>query len=229
VSTLLVLGSAPNPSLPPDGEWQKLACANASGYSAAAHKLVDPTFTVMTAILASGAEDGEQSLRALAGLRTRAIYYVPRPIHGKRLGKRWAQRMRQFRMRKSVLAQRLLDAGYSYDRLVDPGWRYYRELVSDLCDRDEAIEGHLRQKGASMGTLAIAIGMNMGYERLVVAGFSFEVTRPYGENPLAKQRGTVTSKHAETDIAVIGYLAKKFGNIFTSETGVHERAGLPLL
>ena len=40
--TILVLGSKPEPALPPPGSYAALACANASGFSARAHGLPPP-------------------------------------------------------------------------------------------------------------------------------------------------------------------------------------------
>lgn len=37
------------------------------------------------------------------------------------------------------------------------------------------------------------------------------------------------SKHAQTDIAVLRCLSRRFGNVWTSEPIVAERAGIPLL
>jgi hypothetical protein len=54
MTTLLILGSKADPALPPRAAWDELACANASGFSAARHGLPTPAYTVMTAVLTSG-------------------------------------------------------------------------------------------------------------------------------------------------------------------------------
>ena len=51
MTTLLILGAKPDPVLPPASAWDDLACANASGFSAAQRGLPDPVFTVITAML----------------------------------------------------------------------------------------------------------------------------------------------------------------------------------
>ena len=37
------------------------------------------------------------------------------------------------------------------------------------------------------------------------------------------------SRHADTDIAILRYLAQKLGNVYTTEPVVHERTRVPLL
>ena len=75
--TLLVLGSKPEPVLPPAAEFDAVACANASGYSADRHGLPVPALTAISAVVTSGIGSGKQSLEALHGLRTGALYRVP--------------------------------------------------------------------------------------------------------------------------------------------------------
>ena len=76
MSTLLVLGSKPDPALPPGDSYDAVACANASGYSAARHGLPVPAITAMSVILTSGIGSGKQSLKALHGLQTDTLYLV---------------------------------------------------------------------------------------------------------------------------------------------------------
>ncbi len=75
--TLLILGSKPDPALPPAASFDAVACANASGYSADRHGLPVPALTAISAVLTSGIGSGKQSLEALRGLRTEALYRVP--------------------------------------------------------------------------------------------------------------------------------------------------------
>ncbi|MEZ5860807.1 MAG: hypothetical protein R3D28_17830 [Geminicoccaceae bacterium] len=71
MSTLLILGSKPEPALPPPGLIDAVACANASGRSAVQHGLPDPVLTVMSAVLTSGHKAANDlALEALRGLRT---------------------------------------------------------------------------------------------------------------------------------------------------------------
>ena len=70
MKTLLILGSKPEPVLPPPGSYQAVACANGSGHSAAARGLPRPVFTVMTPLIACDIDSGRQTLEALRGLTT---------------------------------------------------------------------------------------------------------------------------------------------------------------
>jgi hypothetical protein len=49
--TLLILGSKPDPALPPAASFDAVACANASGYSADRHGLPVPALTAISAVL----------------------------------------------------------------------------------------------------------------------------------------------------------------------------------
>ena len=53
MNTLLVLGSKPEPMLPPPGSFDDVACANASGNTAARYGLGSVGLTVISAILTS--------------------------------------------------------------------------------------------------------------------------------------------------------------------------------
>ncbi len=76
MAVLLVLGSKPDPVMPPPGAYAKLACANASGRSAHGLGLPEPEFTVMSSVLTSGKNDSNRlALEALSGLGTRTLYY----------------------------------------------------------------------------------------------------------------------------------------------------------
>ena len=230
MNTLLVLGSKPEPALPPRSSYDALACANASGFSAAKHGLPTPTYTVLSAILTSGIASGKQSLRALAGLETDTLYFFPRPPAKRRGIKTLLQLPGTMRTTAPYLRWRLRGLSYRYRHFVDPGWDDYGTLVARLCDRDERVMARVARKQPSTGVMALAIGLGLqSYDRFILTGFSFELTHAYGSNPEIGQRGTRGSRHADTDITVIGHLAAKYGNIFTTESIVAERTGIPLL
>ena len=234
--TLLILGSKPEPALPPASMYQDVACANGSGYSAAEYGLPSPVFTVMTSLIASGIESGRQSLQALAGLSTGSLYFLRRRSrHGSRFGSfvRYIKTFREkrvYRMQPFYLKSVLRSLGYGYDRFIALPAAEYDGLVERLCDRDAGILAQLQRKRPSTGliTLALALDQNK-YQRFILSGFSFELTHPYAPNPEIEERGTAASQHADTDILVIDYLAKKQRNIFTTEHSVHQRAGVPYL
>ena len=229
MKTLLVLGSKPDPALPPKASYDHLACANGSGFSAAKHGLPEPAYTVMTAMLTAVAS-GAQSLQVIAGLKTDTLYFFPRPGAGNNLAKRLLHHLKTLRMKPFMLKRRLQSLGYSYKRFVNPGHDYYAGLVAGLCDNDAEVMALVKRKQPSTGINTLLIGIDRGeYDRFILAGFSFELTHAYANNPEIRERGTKNSMHANTDIAVIDYLSRKFGNIFTTEPTVHERAGIPLL
>ena len=63
----------------------------------------------------------------------------------------------------------------------------------------------------------------------MLSGFSFEITHAYADNPLIAERGSVSSKHAETDTLLLRHLSRRFGTIYTTEPTVNRRAEVPLL
>jgi hypothetical protein len=231
MTSLLVLGSKPDPALPPRSSYDALACANASGRSAAVHGLPAPTFTVMSAVLTSGKKaPNVLALEALRDLRTETLYFYPRPECGGGLLARVLHDVKTVRMQPWYFRWTLRRLGYQFARFVDPGWDHYHRLVLELCHHDAAIRTQIERKQPSTGMIALALGLaERRYERLIVSGFSFEITHAYADNPLIAERRTATSKHAETDVALLRHLAEKFGNVYTTEPTVHARAGVPYL
>lgn len=230
MATLLILGSKPDPALPPRSAYQALACANASGFSAARHGLPTPAYTVMTAVLTSNKAEDNHSLRVLSGLETRTLYFLPRPEPRGSPAKRLLTHLKQWRLKPFHMRRRLHRLGYRFDRFVVRSATYYRTLVYSLCDHNPEIIELIRSKQPSTGMFALAIGLADGaYDRFILSGFDFGLSHAYGENPLIRARGTTESKHADTDVAIIRHLAAKHGGIVTTEPTVHERTGVPLL
>lgn len=228
--TLLILGSKPEPVLPPPGSFDALACANASGYSAKVHGLPVPAFTIISAILTSGIESGQQSMRALEGLETDVLYYFPRPDKSCGLLKRLRHAGEEFRASPWYFRRRLKQASYSWNRLVEKDNVWYQGLVASLCKGDSALLEQIGRKSPSTGIMTLAVGMSLGmYDRFILSGFSFELTHAYADNPEIQARGTVSSRHTPSDILVLQYLSKTSREIFTSEPAVHERTGVPMV
>lgn len=229
MSTLLVLGSKPNPNLPPRSAYDELACANASGYSAAQHHLPAPVYTVMTAILMV-TESGRQSLQVLAGLSTDTVYFLPKPVKQRGILKSLPAYFRKLGTSAWLLKWKLWSLSYRYRQFINNSYAYYDRLIRELCDEDQQILQLMKEKRPSTGVVAIALGIaQQKYERLIISGFSFELTHAYAQNPEITERGTLLSRHGDTDIAVIRYLATKHGHLYTTEPIVNERTGVPLL
>jgi hypothetical protein len=231
MGTLLILGSKPEPVLPPEGSFDALACANASGRSAARLGLPDPVFTVVTAALTSGHKPANNlALEALRGLRTERLYLYPRPDSRGFLLRRLLRETRMIRVRPWYVRRKLRSLGYRFDEFVSPPRAYYHDLVLRLCGDEQVIAAQIARKQPSTGMIALAIGLaDERFDRLVLSGFSFEITHAYAHNPLIDRLGTTHSKHADTDVMVLRYLAGRHRNIYTTEPIVHERTGLPLL
>lgn len=236
MKTLLILGSKPEPTLPPTGSFQDVACTNASGYSAAAHDLPRPVYTVMTPVIACDIEAGRQSLEALTGLSTGTVYLLRRRSEGRRGFARLLHDLKTFRkkpfhrMQPFYLKRKLRTISYLHERLLAIAPEEYDTLVETLCDQDPGILAQLRRKRPSTGVIALALAIDReDYDRYILSGFDFELTHPYAKNPMIEKRGTAASPHAETDRMVIAHLARKMGNIFTTEQAVHARAAVPFL
>ena len=229
MATLLVLGSKPDPALPPRQTFDAVACANASGFSAAKHGLPDPVFTVMSAILTSGRQAPNRlALQALSGLCTGTLYFYPRPEKGGPVARR-LRRINSFRTRPWYFRWKLHRCGYRYQRFEAHDIEHYLGLLRRLCDDDPEILARVADKLPSTGMMALVLGIAGGaYSRYIISGFSFEITHAYADNPLVAERGTTQSKHADTDMALLRHLADRFGTVYTTEQTVHERVGVPL-
>ena len=229
--TLLILGSKPAPILPPGSAFEALACANASGRSAASLGLPDPVFTVMTSVLTSGHKPANDlALQALRGLSTGKLYLYPRPTARGFLLNRLLREIRSFKVKPWYIRRTLRRIGYRFDELISPPREFYHDLVLGLCGHDPVIRTQIEQKQPSTGMIALAIGLgDRAFDRVVLSGFSFEITHAYAHNPLIDQLGTTRSKHADTDISILRCLAGRHANLYTTEPAVHERAGVPLL
>ena len=229
--TLLVLGSKPEPVLPPAGSWEALACANASGASAARLGLPRPAFTVVSTILASRTTPSNSiALAALRGLGTGTLFIYPRqPYRGNRL-KQIANAGRVLRATPWFLRRELARVDYHYERSEVRSSDAYARTILALSGNDEALAALMRRKLPSSGVVAVALGLSdAAYTRVVVSGFSFQITHAYADNPDIRLRGSTESRHADTDIAVIRALSHCTRRLYTTEPIVNERTGVPLL
>ena len=231
MATLLVLGSKPDPVLPAKSQYDDLACANASGASAAQHGLMEPAFTVMSAILTSGNKAPNRlALAALSGLRTEQLYFYPRPAKGDGPLQQALGAVKHIKTSPAYFRRKLRSLPYRFEQFINPGLEYYHDLVRRLCDDDEVVCELMARKQLSTGMIALALGLDDGrYERCILSGFSFEITHAYADNPLIDDRGTARSKHADTDIAFLSYLARNSDRVVTTEAVVSRCSGAPLL
>lgn len=133
MTSLLLLGSKPDPCVPPRASWQDLACANASGRSAQNLGLPDPAFTVISAIVTSGKKAANDlAVANLAGLRTGELYFLPRPLAGATPLKRALFPVRMWRCLSWPFRKRLAAEGYQWGEFHNPGYEWYLQQLSDL-------------------------------------------------------------------------------------------------
>jgi hypothetical protein len=228
--TLLVLGSKPDPALPPAGSFDAVACVNASGHSAACHGLPVPVHTAISAVLTSGIESGRQSLEALHGLRTGALYRVPQLDKQRKLWKKIKTLPITIKTSPLFFRLRLRQADYHWNTFINRDAAFYLEMISTLCRHDPQIMALVANKKPSTGMITLMLGMSLGtYDRFIMSGFSFELTHAYALNPEIKQRGTTLSRHTPTDLQVLRRLRDIHGNIFTTEPAVNDQGGIPFL
>jgi hypothetical protein len=228
-ATILVLGSKPEPTLPPSDAYAAVACANASGYSARQHGLRQPLFTVVSAVLGSGNASDRHSLAAMRGLHAGHVYFLPRPLpSGVWRGLR--HRLRHWRLQAPWVRHLLRLHGFMFDRFEQRPTAAYDGLLLELAGGDQSIAELIARKRPSTGLVALALGLSeAGFAQAILAGFDFTLAHAYGRNPLIDQRGNSQSKHADTDIAILSAIQARLGCLWTSEPAVAAPTGIPLL
>lgn len=231
MATLLVLGSKPEPRIPPADTFDAVGCANASGFSAVKHGLPSPQFTVVSSIVVAGKnESNRQALHALGGLRTGRVYLFPRRPYRNKPWKQLLSPIKMLRTTAPFAARQLRGAGYQFEEFVSRPARAYLRIVLDLAGGDVRLENLFAEKVPSVGVIAAALGLaDYHYETVVLSGFSFEITHAHALNPLIAARGSAASRHAETDVASLALISERSGRLFTTEQVVHERTGIPLI
>jgi len=231
MATLLILASKPQPVLPPRESIDAVACANASGYSAAAANLPDPAFTVMTAALASERQPSHRfALEALQGLRTGALYMIPRPALQGFSVRRLKHELRNLRVRPWYFRWKLRSIGYRFDVFATRSREFCHGVLLRQCGGDPAVSEQIARRKPSTGIVALVFGLaDPRFTRLVVSGFDFEVTHAYAHDRGMVRKGDLRSRHAETDALVLRHLCARYPNLYTTEPRVHECAGVPYL
>ena len=230
MATLLVLGSKPDPVLPPVKAFDAVACANASGYSAAKHGLPDPLFTAVSGVLTIGIGSGKQSMKAMSGLHTNTLYFVPRTSARANLVKNLVILHHHIRATPVWFRYAMKRAGFRWDRFERKPFNDYLATIPIACRDDADFAEQLDRKRPSTGLVALLIGLSLSqFDRFIISGFSFELTHAYGKNPEIAERGTAVSRHGDTDVLLLRCLSKTLATIYTTEPTVHERADVPLL
>jgi hypothetical protein len=233
MSTLLILGSKPNPVIPEVCAYADFSCVNGSGFSAAANDLGRPAFTVMTANLTSGKESGAQAIRAISGLETKKLYYLARsPTHYRKRSLR--RRVKYYRSLKRMKPERLLQAldkvGYHYEEFIVYQGEDYFSLVSKMCGQDPEVCACLTKKQPSTGVYALVLGITSGlYDHFILCGFNLGRGHAYTEE-VTEGSSMAPSRHVETDSAVLRALSRIYGDkLVTTEVELSNQTGMPLL
>ncbi|WP_026988866.1 hypothetical protein [Fodinicurvata fenggangensis] len=239
MTNLLVLGSKPDPVLPECSQIDAVACANASAWSARSAGLPVPRFTVISAVLGAGTvrdNSGKRqanriALETLRGLSSDEVWYLPRPPAEGSLPRRLIREAKRWRMSAWHLRWALRRAGYHYGRFRAPSYDYFTQLLQRETGDDPDAAAAVAIKQPSTGVFATLLGLaDPAWDRVVLAGISFELTHAYAENPAIAALGTTRSKHAETDTTVLSALGRQHpGRLVTSEPLVAECCGLPLV
>jgi hypothetical protein len=235
MATLLILGAKPDPVLPPISAWDDLACANASGFSAAKLGLPDPVFTAITAMLTVGVATGRQSMQAMHGLHTGTLYFLYSTSRKTSLRQSHPVKFlralsRAARVTPAYFQWAMSRAGYRWDHFVAAEVDSYVSASRNWCKAEEELFEQAADKRPSTGLIALLIGLSLNrYDRFILSGFSFELTHAYAENPAIHGRGTRESGHMSTDIRFMQCLSSSLGNLFTTEPTVNQLTGVPLL
>jgi len=229
--TLLLLGSKPGPRMPERSVWQDLACANASGRSAHDLALPMPCLTVISAIVTSRRKaSNDLAVAGLSGLRTEALYFLPRPGAGRTWLSRILFPFRMWRCQPWFFRRRLGAAGYRWNDFRNPGYVWYLDQLRVATADDPAVLAALSRKQPSTGVFALVVALALKrWERIILSGFSFELTHAYAHNPSIDELGTTASKHAQSDIQVLRAIAAQGHRLLTTEPAVAEETGIPLL
>ena len=202
-STILVLGSKPQPALPPPGAYAALACANASGFSARAHGLRPPLFTVVSAVLGSGNASDRHSLAAMHGLAAGRVYFLPRPLP-EGGWRRLRHRLRHWRLQAPWVRHLLRRHGLVFDRFEQRPTEAYDGLLLELAGGDREIAELIAAQAALDRAGRPGAGPDRG--RLCprhpgrVRLHAQPRLRP---QPADRPARHALSKHADTDIAIL--------------------------
>jgi hypothetical protein len=230
MTTLLVMGSKPQPELPNPKSYHALACANASGRSALRYGLPTPDYTVISAIITSGKKPANDlAVNALRGLQTHRLVVYPRPQPTGPLFARVVKYVQNYKMNPRYVRWKMRTIGYYFTEFSAPSHSSFMTMFKHLAGDDPDLLALLSGKQPSTGIAALCLGLaESRYTRFILSGFSFEITHDYARNPLVEERGPA-SIHAPTDQALLRCLSERFGSLFTTEAAVHDTTGIPYI
>lgn len=228
MSTLLLLGSKPNPVIPSKGSYDAVACANASGYSAKNYDLKSPVFTVIAASsLMSSNESAKKARKNLRGLSTNQVFIYPSKQEFNFL--RLLRKLYRANLKSSYLEIKrhklftyliLKTLGYKFKHYSYMSRQKYQSLF-DIAPLK------LNEYNPSTGIVALMIGVKQfKFDTIIISGFSFETNHIYDEKVDVIP---VYNRHFEFDSLTIKSLYSKGVKIITTEKTVSEICDIPLI
>ena len=212
---VLVLGSAPNPQIPPRDEFTRVVCVNGSPFVAHQNGLA-PDVTVFGGYNIRNRANPQalapHKLKNLAGLSTGALVYFD-------VGSGSREARREFAKRNVSYTDFVSISGRSRADMVNEVFR------SKLTDEDG--EGKI-----SNGGFAIALVLWAGASSLILSGFSLEgghSSLPGEGEHHDEQVPQATRLHLDADRLLFTTLAEKFPRASTTSERLSAQTGLVFL
>ncbi len=177
-NTLLILGGKPKPSIPPYKEYNDVACANASVYSASKYNIGVPVFTVLSSYFTAG-DDGmsRKGMSKIEGLKSKKVFFLTVRNTEKSILKKMAKRIYMYKNSELYARYNLWRHNFDYDVFRSRSRKWYREVINKCGE----IDIKPSDKGPSSGIISLAIGVESEkYDRYILSGFSFEHKKEYG-------------------------------------------------
>ena len=212
--SVLVLGSAPHPQIPPRDEFTRVVCVNGSPFVAHQNGLV-PDVTVFGGYNIRNRANPQalapHKLRNLTGLSTGALVYFD-------VGSGSREAKREFAKRNVSYTEFVSISGRSRADMVNEVFR------SKLTDEDG--EGKI-----SNGGFAIALVLWAGASSLILSGFSLQDGHSslpgeshHKDDPLPQ----ATRRHLDADRLLFTTLAQKFPRASTTSKRLSTQTGIPV-
>lgn len=213
--SVLVLGSAPEPQIPPRDEFTRVVCVNGSPFVAHQNGLA-PDVTVFGGYNIRNRANPQalapHKLKNLAGLSTGALVYCD-------VGSGSREAKREF-ARRNV----------GYTEFASIGRRSRADMVNEVFGgklTDEDGEGKV-----SNGGFAIALALWAGASSLILSGFSLEdghSSLPSEGEHNDEQVPQATRRHLDADRLLFTTLAEKCARASTTSERLSAQTGLILL
>ncbi len=226
MKTLLVLGSKPNPELPPPDQYDDVACANGSVYSAYKYGLSKPKYTVLSSYVTSGRNEiTDETYHAICGLGSEILFFLPSVTKrdSNRLF-RYLRYVKTFKRQPLYCKVKLWAGSFNYEEFIFRPQERYISGIEQICNYSKKVIDRMKLKLPSTGVIALSTGIrNFDYGSFILSGFSLDVSKEYMEEVKQSE-----SKHKNVDISVLDILSKKY-EIKTTEKELLKKTSLELI